>query len=181
MTNHSQTGTVQSLGHQTPTLTIESICSQSDVVTTTQLKHHPLNSTPRLTCHVSTNPMVSLRHTSSTCSKTGTQHIPWRKSLSVLRMKWSTIKSLLNQLTVTCSECVWSVSEQKGVNEGYISMSNVQGKTKLSVLIHTLFELWIFKILNEQNPNSLLDSSMLWFLNGADCLLSLSKHFTCRT
>lgn len=34
------------------------------------------------------------------------------------------------------------------VNVGYISMSNVQGKTKLSVLIHTLFELWILKVFN---------------------------------
>ena len=100
----SQIGTELSLDHKTPILITESTWWTSPVVITIQHKLLKSNSTPNVTFLASTNKTESLNQTNSACSKTGTQHTPWRKSSSESRTRWSLTRNLLNQLMVICIE-----------------------------------------------------------------------------
>ena len=100
----SLTGTELSLVHKTPTSITESTWWTSPADKTIQLKLHKSNSTPNATSHALTNKTVLLNHTNSPCSKTGTQHTPWKKSSSDSRTRWSLTRNSLNQLMVICTE-----------------------------------------------------------------------------
>lgn len=100
----SLTGTELSLVHKTPTSITESTWWTSPADKTIQLKLHKSNSTPNATSHALTNKTVLLNHTNSLCSKTGTQHTPWKKSSSDSRTRWSLTRNSLNQLMVICTE-----------------------------------------------------------------------------
>ena len=101
--NHSQTGTVPLLDHQTQTLTIEFICWPLPVVIITQINHQLWCLTPKSICHVWTNQMGRWQ-IDSQCLHHGTTLTPWRRFSLVSRMKWLLERSLLNPLMVKCSE-----------------------------------------------------------------------------
>ena len=100
----SQTGMVLSLVHKTLILITEFIWWISLVEITIQLRLLKLNSTLNATFHASTNKPDKLIQINSPCLKTGTQLTQWKKFWSESRMKWSTIRSLPNQLMVICIE-----------------------------------------------------------------------------